>query len=172
MEYGFVKVAAATPEIRVADCAFNTENVLELWRQADGQGCQLVVFPELVLTGYTCSDLFLQPVLLNGCLTGLKKLLEASRHLQSVAVVGAPLIHQGKLFNCAVVLQKGEVLGIVPKTSLPTYGEFYEQRHLKRRRPIPLFTATHWLPLAWRTLRPLAPSNSFTVPNNRILPSL
>ena len=135
MEYGFVKVAAATPEIRVADCAFNTENVLELWRQADEQGCQLVVFPELVLTGYTCSDLFLQPVLLDGCLAGLKKLLEASRHLQSVAVVGAPLIHQGKLFNCAVVLQKGEVLGIVPKTSLPTYGEFYEQRHFKAAPP-------------------------------------
>ncbi len=74
MEYGFVKVAAATPEIRVADCDFNTENVLELWRQADEQGCQLVVFPELVLTGYTCSDLFLQPVLLDGCLAGLKKI--------------------------------------------------------------------------------------------------
>ena len=135
MEYGFVKVAAATPEIRVADCDFNTARVLELWQQADGQGCQLVVFPELVMTGYTCSDLFLQPVLLDGCLAGLKTLLEASRQLQSVAVVGAPLIHQGKLFNCAVVLQQGEVLGIVPKTSLPTYGEFYEQRHFKAAPP-------------------------------------
>lgn len=135
MEYGFVKVAAATPEIRVADCAFNTETVLELWQQADGKAASWLVFPELVLTGYTCSDLFLQPVLLDGCLAGLKKLLEASRQLQSVAVVGAPLIHQGKLFNCAVVLQNGEVLGIVPKTALPTYGEFYEQRHFKAAPP-------------------------------------
>lgn len=129
MQYGFVKVAAATPEIKVADCPYNTNAVLTLWRQAEAQGCQLVVFPELVLTGYTCSDLFLQPVLLNGCLEGLQTLLEASKAMQSVAVVGAPLVHEGKLFNCAIVLQQGEVLGIVPKTSLPTYGEFYEQRH-------------------------------------------
>lgn len=131
MDYGFVKVAAATPEIKVADCVYNTEAVLALWQQAEEQGCQLVAFPELVLTGYTCSDLFLQPVLLDGCLAGLKKLISASNDLQSVAVVGAPLVHQGKLFNCAVVIHQGEVLGIVPKTALPTYGEFYEQRHFK-----------------------------------------
>lgn len=129
MDYGFVKVASATPEIKVADCIYNTDAVMKLWLQAEEQGCQLVVFPELVLTGYTCGDLFLQPVLLNGCLAGLKKLIDASADLQSVAVVGAPLVHQGKLFNCAVVIQQGSVLGIVPKTSLPAYGEFYEERH-------------------------------------------
>ena len=129
MEYGFVKVAAATPEIKVADCAYNTDAVLALWQQAEEKGCHLVVFPELVLTGYTCGDLFLQPVLLQGCMNGLQKLIEASRQLQSAAVVGAPVTHGGKLYNCAVVLQQGEVLGIVPKSSLPTYGEFYEQRH-------------------------------------------
>ena len=131
MEYGFVKVAAATPEIKVADCAYNTEAVLQLWRKAEAQNCQLVAFPELVLTGYTCGDLFLQPVLLDGCLHGIKTLIEASRQLQSVAVIGAPLVHEGKLFNCAVIIQQGDVLGIVPKTSLPTYGEFYEQRHFQ-----------------------------------------
>ncbi len=129
MDYGFVKVAAATPQISVADCAGNTRAVLELWREAESLGVQLTVFPELVLSGYTCSDLFLQPVLLNGCLKGLAELLDASRALESVAVVGAPLIVTGKLYNCAVVLAHGRVLGIVPKTSLPTYGEFYEQRH-------------------------------------------
>lgn len=131
MEYGFVKVAAATPEIKVADCQYNTEAVLKLWREADEKGCQLIVFPELVITGYTCGDLFLQPVLLQGCLESIKKLMTASLDLQTVAVVGAPLIHQGKLFNCAVVLHQGEVLGIVPKKALPTYGEFYEERHFK-----------------------------------------
>ena len=131
MDYGFVKVAAATPEIKVADCAYNTEAVLRLWQEAEAQNCQLVAFPELVLTGYTCGDLFLQPVLLDGCLHSIKTLIEASRQFQSVAVIGAPLVHEGKLFNCAVVIQQGDVLGIVPKTSLPTYGEFYEQRHFQ-----------------------------------------
>ena len=78
MDYGFVKVAAATPEIKVADCVYNTESVLKLWLQAEEQGCQLVVFPELVLTGATCGDLFTHPVLLNGCMNGLKKLIDAS----------------------------------------------------------------------------------------------
>lgn len=127
MEYGFVKVAAATPEIKVADCQYNTNAVLELWQQAEAQGCHLVTFPELVLTGSTCGDLFLQPVLLDGCLQGLKKLMEASRQFQSVAVVGAPLVHQGKLYDCAVVIQQGDVLGVVPKTFLPAN----EQRHFK-----------------------------------------
>ena len=114
MDYGFVKVAAATPEIKVADCAYNTEAVLRLWQEAEAQNCQLVAFPELVLTGYTCGDLFLQPVLLDGCLHSIKTLIEASRQFQSVAVIGAPLVHEGKLFNCAVVIQQGDVLGIVP----------------------------------------------------------
>ncbi len=120
MDHGFVKVAAATPEIKVADCVYNTEAVLKLWLQAEEQGCQLVVFPELVLSGSTCGDLFQHTVLLNGCLNGLQKLINASVELESVAVVGAPLLHEGKLFNCAVVIRKGEVLGIVPKTNLST----------------------------------------------------
>ena len=118
MDYGFVKVASATPEIKVADCTYNTESVLKLWLQAEEQGCQLVVFPELVLTGATCGDLFTHPVLLNGCLNGLKKLIDASSDLQAAAVVGMPFMQHGKVFNCAVVIQQGEVLGVVPKTVL------------------------------------------------------
>ncbi len=118
MSHGFVKVAAATPEIKVADCAYNTEAVLSLWREAEERGCQLVAFPELVLTGSTCGDLFHHQTLIEGSLQGLKKLIDSSYNMQSVAIVGAPLLHQGKLLNCAVVIQKGNVLGIVPKINL------------------------------------------------------
>lgn len=118
MNYGFVKIASATPEIRVADCAYNTEAILALWREADVQGCHLAVFPELVLTGATCGDLFLHKTLLNGALAGLKKLTEESKNLHTAAVIGMPLIHQGKLYNCAVTVHNGEVLSIVPKTTL------------------------------------------------------
>ncbi len=124
MEYGFVKVAAATPEIRVADCAYNTDAVLALWQEADAQGCHLVAFPELVLTGSTCGDLFLHKTLLDGALNGLKKLVEESKTLRTVAVIGMPLIHQGKLYNCAVTVQGGNVLSIVPKANLTDTRQF------------------------------------------------
>lgn len=118
MNYGFIKVASATPEIRVADCMYNSNAVLELWRAAEKNGCHLVVFPELVLTGSTCGDLFLHKTLLDGALAGLKNLITESNTLQSIAVVGMPLLHQGKLYNCAVTIHKGEVLSIVPKATL------------------------------------------------------
>ncbi|MBQ5615590.1 MAG: NAD(+) synthase, partial [Peptococcaceae bacterium] len=124
MNYGFIKVAAATPEIRVADCAYNTEAVLSLWKEADALGCHLVAFPELVLTGSTCGDLFLHKTLLDGALTGLKKLVEESNSLNSIGIIGMPLIHQGKLYNCAVTVQKGNVLSIVPKTILTSHRQF------------------------------------------------
>ena len=97
MDYGFIKVAAATPEIRVADCAYNTEAVLSLWKEADALGCHLVAFPELVLTGSTCGDLFLHKTLLDGALAGLKKLVEESNSLNSNGSTAIPLIHQRKL---------------------------------------------------------------------------
>ena len=124
MNYGFIKVAAATPEIRVADCAYNTEAVLSLWKEADALGCHLVAFPELVLTGSTCGDLFLHKTLLDGALAGLKKLVEESNSLNSIGIIGMPLIHQGKLYNCAVTVQKGNVLSIVPKTILTSHRQF------------------------------------------------
>ena len=124
MDYGFVKVAAATPEIRVADCAYNTEAVLSLWKEADALGCHLVAFPELVLTGATCGDLFLHQTLLDGALAGLKKLVEESKALNSIGIIGMPLVHQGKLYNCAVTIQHGAVLSIVPKAVLSDHRQF------------------------------------------------
>ena len=128
MRDGFIRVAAATPALRVADCNYNAGKTIDLMREAERQGVSLVVFPELGLSGYTCQDLFLQPVLLQGALEALETIVSASEEMEVVAVVGLPLRWQGKLYNCAVAVQGGEVLGVVPKSFLPNYGEFYEQR--------------------------------------------
>ena len=130
MRDGFVKVAAATPKIRVADCRYNAEQIFTLMRQADQQGVKVMAFPELCLTGYTCGDLFLQPTLLKGAEEGLQTILDATRNLDLVAAVGLPVRCKwdNKLYNCAAVIQSGEILGLVPKTYLPNYGEFYEGR--------------------------------------------
>ncbi|MBC8570803.1 NAD(+) synthase [Zongyangia hominis] len=128
MKDGIIKVAVGTPEVRVADCVYNGEQAAQLAQEADALGAQLLVLPELQLTGYTCGDLFLQPTLLNGALDALAKLLERTKDTDMVVVAGLPVNHRGKLYNCAAVCQKGEVLGLVPKTNLPNYGEFYERR--------------------------------------------
>ena len=130
MKDGFVKVAAATPKIRVADCRYNAEQIFTLMRQADEQGVKVMAFPELCLTGYTCGDLFLQPTLLKGAEEGLSTILEATKNLDLVAAIGLPVRNKwdNKLYNCAAVIQSGTILGVVPKTYLPNYGEFYEQR--------------------------------------------
>ena len=130
MRDGFVKVAAGTPRIRVADCRYNAEQIFTLMREADKQGVKVLALPELCLTGYTCADLFLQPTLLKGAEEGLATILEATKNLDMVAAVGLPVWNKwdNKLYNCAAVIQSGEILGLVPKTYLPNYGEFYEQR--------------------------------------------
>ena len=128
MRDGFIKVAAGTPQIRGADCRYNAEQIFSLMREADKQGVRVLALPELCLTGYTCGDLFLQDTLLRGAEEGLATVLEATRHLDLVAAVGLPVRHGGKLYNCAAVIHKGEILGLVPKTYLPNYGEFYEKR--------------------------------------------
>ena len=130
MRDGFIKVAAATPKIRVADCHYNAEQIFSLMREADKQGVKVIAFPELCLTGYTCGDLFLQPTLLRGAEEGLATILEATKNLDMVAAVGLPVWNKwdNKLYNCAAVIQSGEILGLVPKTCLPNYGEFYEER--------------------------------------------
>ena len=130
MRDGFVKVAAGTPKIRVADCRYNAEQIFSLMREADKQGVRVLCLPELCLTGYTCGDLFLQDTLLRGAEEGLKTILEATRNLDMVTAVGLPVRSQwdNKLYNCAAVIHKGEILGLIPKTYLPNYGEFYEQR--------------------------------------------
>ena len=130
MRDGFVKVAAGTPKIRVADCRYNAEQIFTLMREADKQGVKVLALPELCLTGYTCGDLFLQPTLLRGAEEGLATILEATRNLDMVTAVGLPVRDKwdNKLYNCAAIIQNGEILGLVPKTYLPNYGEFYEGR--------------------------------------------
>ena len=130
MRDGFVKVAAGTPKIRVADCRYNAEQIFTLMREADKQGVKVLALPELCLTGYTCGDLFLQPTLLKGAEEGLATILEATKNLDMVAAIGLPVWDKwkNKLYNCAAVIQSGEILGLTAKTYLPNYGEFYEQR--------------------------------------------
>ena len=132
MKDGFIRVAAATPEIRVADCEYNRKQVERMLKEAWEQKARIVVFPELCMTGYTCGDLFLQELLLSGCVSELEKLLEASGNLDILGVVGMPLAVNGKLYNVAVVFKEGTILGIVPKTFIPNYSEFYEARHFER----------------------------------------
>ena len=130
MRDGFIKVAAGTPRIRVADCRYNAEQIFTLMREADRQGVKVLCLPELCLTGYTCGDLFLQPTLLDGAEEGLRTILEATRNLDMITALGLPVRNgwDNKLYNCAAVIHKGKILGLVPKTYLPNYGEFYEQR--------------------------------------------
>ena len=130
MKDGFICVAAGTPKIRVADCRYNAEQIFTIMREADKQGVKILALPELCLTGYTCGDLFLQDTLLDGAEEGLRTILEATRHLDILTAFGMPVRNRrdNKLYNCAVVIQKGEILRLIPKTHIPNYSEFYEQR--------------------------------------------
>lgn len=128
MRDGFVKVAAATPKIRVADCHYNAEQIFTQMREAEKKGVRILCFPELCLTGYTCGDLFLQRTLLQGAEEALSTILSATRNLELLAAIGLPVQVNGKLYDCAAVIQGGCLLGIVPKQHLPNYTEFYEQR--------------------------------------------
>ena len=122
MKDGFLKAAALSPALRVADCAYNVRQITEALRKAAARGMKLAVFPEFCLTGYTCGDLFLQRTLQTGALEGLNTLLEASRELDLVALVGLPLSVHGKLYNCAAVLCRGQLLGIIGAVRHPQGG--------------------------------------------------
>ena len=128
MKYGFATVAAAIPSVRVADTHFNILSIEEQIAKAEGKGVELIVFPELSITGYTCQDLFRSELLLQKAEEALVHLLDFTRKLDIISVVGMPVVVGDILLNCAVVVQQGTVLGIVPKTFLPNYGEFYEKR--------------------------------------------
>lgn len=131
MNNGFIKVACATPDIKVADCDFNTEMIIEIIKDTAQKGVKLVVFPELCVTGYTCGDLFLQDKLITSAFESIKNIEESTKGMDIIAIVGAPIRCNGKLYNCAVVIQDGNILGIVPKTFIPNYSEFYERRHFE-----------------------------------------
>ena len=127
-DYGFVKVAAAIPSVRVADCEYNVEQMLLMMRQADEQGVEVMVFPELSVTGYTCQDLFRQNVLLEQAEKGIERIIEESLQMDIIAIVGVPVVVGDLLLNCAAVVQRGSLLALIPKTYLPNYSEFYEKR--------------------------------------------
>ena len=126
--FGFLKVAAAVPHVRVGDCDFNTERIAAMAEEAAQRGVEIVAFPELAVTAYTCADLLLLPALLDAADEALARLVKATRKLPLVIIAGAPLRHGSTLYNCAVVLTQGRVLGVVPKTYIPDYTEFYENR--------------------------------------------
>ena len=128
MNNGFVRLAAAIPELRVADCAFNIARITDLVLRAEAEKVQVVCFPELSITGYTCADLFYQHQLLSDAENALRDLQKLTFSISAVIIVGMPLRVQHQIFNTAVVLQGGRILGIVPKTNLPNNNEFYEKR--------------------------------------------
>ena len=118
MQNGFIKVAAAIPSVKVADCAFNIQQIENLMATAEGQGIEILCLPELSITAYTCQDLFQQQVLIDEAESSLLKLMEFSRNLNVTALVGVPIVYNSMLFNCAAVIQRGKVCGLVPKTFL------------------------------------------------------
>lgn len=128
MKNGFVKVAAATPDIRVADVEFNTQNIINAMEEAQKNGAKILVFPELCVTGYTCSDLFDHSVLLKASRKALLEIAENTNDKDMLVFVGAPLEVNGKLYNVATAMNQGEIIGFTTKTFLPNYGEFYEMR--------------------------------------------
>ncbi|MFG6433179.1 NAD(+) synthase [Roseateles sp. LYH14W] len=140
--HDFARLAVGVPMCRVADPAFNAEQTIALLHQAAAEGAAVVAFPELGLSAYSCDDLFHQRALLDGCEAALAAVVAATQDLPTVAIVGMPLRVEHRLFNCAVVLLRGRILGVVPKTFLPNYGEFYEARQFCSGEEATLATVT------------------------------
>ncbi|MFV0470079.1 MAG: NAD(+) synthase [Dysgonomonas sp.] len=134
--YGFVKVAAASPSLKVADCDFNTDEILKTVADAEQQSVSAIVFPEASITGYTSADLFLQRLLLSQSVVSLERICDASKTLEIIIIIGMPLEIANRLYNAGVVVHKGKILGIVPKTFLPNYSEFYDKRWFSSSREL------------------------------------
>ena len=128
MQHGFIKVGAAIPLVSVADPQYNVNQLIALAHQAHDEGAEITVFPELCITGYTCGDLFTQQTLLHGAEEGVKRFAEATSEYDNIYIVGAPVYVYGALYNCALVVQRGKILGIIAKCYIPNYGEFNERR--------------------------------------------
>lgn len=129
MKDGFIRTAAATPDIKTADCVYNAQRIIELIDKAAADEVSLLVFPELCITGYTCGDLFLHKVLLDNAAKALLEIAAHSAKYDMTVVVGLPVSYKGKLYNCGAVCKDGKILGLVPKMNIPNYSEFYEARH-------------------------------------------
>ena len=136
-DYGLLRVATAIPTVKVADVEYNLKQHIQLIREAHDEGVQVLAFPELSLTGYTCADLFHYESLLNAAREGLKHLAEATRGIDMAVIVGTPLSYRNRLYNCAVLLGDGNIVGIVPKVYLPNYCEFYEARWFASGAEVP-----------------------------------
>ncbi len=132
MKNGFLKVACVTPQIKVANCPYNAENIISLAKSAAWQGAKLVVLPELCITAYTCGDLFLQKKMLEEAKSSLFDIVEKTKNLETIICVGVPIAIGANLYNCGAVIYKGAILGLVPKQNIPTYSEFYEARHFAK----------------------------------------
>lgn len=128
MNYGFVKIASAIPSVQVANCQYNIEQMESLIIQAEGKGVEIICFPELSITAYSCQDLFQQQLLLDEAEMALIQLMNFTRSLDIISIVGIPVAYKGSLMNCAAVVQHGHILGLIPKSYLPNYKEFYEKR--------------------------------------------
>ena len=132
MKDGFLKVAAATPKIKVADCMYNADEIMKMIDLAEMDQVKVMAFPELCITGYTCGELFLQDTLLNNALLQLKRIVDYTKNKDMFITVGVPVIKEGKLYNTAAAIMNGHLLGLVPKINLPNYSEFYEARHFNK----------------------------------------
>ena len=140
MKHGFIKVAAAVPFVRIADCQYNIEHIEAQVRQADAQGVEIMTFPELCITGYTCGDLFLKPFLIRQAQESLLELAHRTADTEVLFIVGMPILIESQLFNAAVALQGGRILGAIPKTYLPNYREFQEARWFSPAKDLQLAT--------------------------------
>lgn len=129
MKDGFIKIACVSPELKVADCQFNGKKIIEEINKAAESGVRICAFPELSITGYTCGDLFLQSALISSALETLLEITDAVKKLEIISVIGLPFAYMNSLYNCAAVIYKGRILGIIPKSNIPSYSEFYEMRH-------------------------------------------
>ncbi len=141
MRHGFIKVAAVTPKVKVADTIFNTEQICQGIEEGVKEGAKVIVFPELCISGYTCGDLFLQERLLSSCREGLVKIADFTRGKDALVFAGLPFEREGKLYNVAAAVHDGEVLCLIPKTFIPSYGEFYETRYFRAGNKKPVLAA-------------------------------
>ena len=162
MRDGFIKVAAGTPKIRVADCDYNAGQIIALMKEAAAQGVKVLALPELCVTGYTCGDLFLQDTLLDGAERALERILNETKELDMLTAVGMPVRNMShKLYNCAAVMLRGELLGLVPKSRIPKYGEFYEARWFASGQDC---DEAVWLCGGWVDMSPRRLFHCYTLP--------
>lgn len=129
MKHGFLKVACATPQIKVADCSYNVNEMISIAKEANSEHVKVLVFPELCITSYSCADMFFSNVLLDSSYKALVRYIEQTKEFDILSIVGLPMFYENKIYNCAAVVKSGELLGVVAKSNLPTYGEFYEGRY-------------------------------------------